>query len=264
MKNFKFDNDIALTRTDENSFATVISPDYNIAAPNGGYLLALAGNAMKLTSKRYKTVLSMSAYYHRPTATGPAQLIVREVAKNKRIRTASVSLQQGGREIITYIGAFSTANAFDGISFSSRPDDEVPPFEDCTQIGAIPFPFYKQVNLFMPLQQFEWAGGKKSEEAWFSGYFEFADGRPLDDLAVLLFVDATPPPILRRLGPLAWVPTIELTAQVRKIPTGTRLKFLSQTNYATDGLVETDIELWDESGDIVALARQLATVKETI
>ena len=86
----------------------------------------------------------------------------------------------------------------------------------------------------------------------------------MDSLAVLLFADATPPPILRKTGPLAWVPTIELSVQIRNIPEGNTLGFISKTHFTTNGLTETDIELWAEDGKIIALGRQLAFIKENV
>jgi hypothetical protein len=60
------------------------------------------------------------------------------------------------------------------------------------------------------------------------------------------------------------VPTLELTVQVRNIPTGSSLGFISKTCFTTNGLTETDIELWTEEGKIVALGRQLAFIKENV
>jgi hypothetical protein len=257
---YKFDKDIEVRRVSDTIFEAIISPDWNIAAPNGGYLMAIAGTAMKQNGE-FPIPLSITGYYHRPTAEGRAELVVKELSRNRRIVTSLVSLRQNGAEVITYIGAFTMDGAFEGPSFSASNGADIPLRADCAEVTGIPFSFFKQVRLIAPPEEFAWMGGSKSEESSFSGYFEFADGRPLDAMAVLLFADSTPPPVLRREGPLAWVPTIELSVQIRKIPEGKSLKFLSKTNYATNGLVETDVELWDESGEIIALSRQLAMVK---
>jgi len=259
---YKFDHDIYVEHTGENRFETGISSDWNIVAPNGGYLMAIAGNVISSISD-YQIPLSMTAYYHRPASPGQAELIIDRVIKSKRTITVKISLIQKNSIVISYTGMFTQKDAFSGMTLVQKqpilPDPSV-----CIEIPASPLSFFKQVRLSVPRDQLDWLQGVEGKETVFSGYFSFQDNRPMDALAVLLFVDATPPPILRKTGPLAWVPTIELTVQVRNIPTGGALGFISKTRFTTNGLTETDVELWTEEGKIIALGRQLAFIKENV
>lgn len=257
---YRFDDDIALKQITQNRYAAEITSDYNIAAPNGGYLMAIAANALQQTS-HFQIPLSLTATYHKPTSAGFAELVVKEVARNKRLRTALVSLIQNDVEVTTYIGTFTHETAFSGVSMvQTQPC--LPALSDCHEITDIPLRFFDPVRVFLPENQLKWMRGEHGEEAVFTGYFGFRDDRPLDALSILLFADASPPPILRHTGPLAWVPTIELSVQVRSIPTGIRIGYRATTRFVTNGLTETDVELWSESGEIVALSRQLAVIKE--
>ena len=56
----------------------------------------------------------------------------------------------------------------------------------------------------------------------------------------------------------AWVPTIELTVNVRKPPASQWLKCIFRTRFITCGLLEEDGEVWDETGALVAISRQIA------
>ncbi|MFX0084369.1 MAG: thioesterase family protein [Candidatus Hodarchaeota archaeon] len=259
---YKFDQDVNVERTGENRFEIEISSDWNIVAPNGGYLMAIAGKVISIISD-YQIPLSMTAYYHKPASPGYANLVIDRIIKSKRIITANISLIQNNRVVISYSGMYTQKNAFSGITLVQKqpilPDPSV-----CIEIPNSPLSFFKQVRLAVPREQLDWLQGVEGKETFFSGYFSFQDNRPMDALSVLLFVDATPPPILRKTGPLAWVPTIELTVQVRNIPTGSSLGFISKTRFTTNGLTETDIELWSEKGRIVALGRQLAFIKENV
>jgi hypothetical protein len=259
---YKFDHDVQVERTGENQFKTNISSDWNIVAPNGGYLMAIAGKVIKSLSD-YLTPLSTTAYFHRPTSPGYAELIVDSVIKNKRTITVRISLIQKNTVVISYTGMFTQKDAFSGMTLVQK-QPKLPALSECIEIARPPLPFFKQVKLLVPGDQLDWLQGLQGKETVFSGYFSFQDNRPMDSLAVLLFVDATPPPILRKTGPLAWVPTLELTVQVRNIPTGTSLGFISKTCFTTNGLTETDIELWTEEGEIIALGRQLAFIKENV
>ncbi|MFW9855966.1 MAG: thioesterase family protein [Candidatus Thorarchaeota archaeon] len=259
---FKFDQDIHVESKGENRFMTEISSDWNIVAPNGGYLMAIAGKVISTVSD-YKIPLSMTAYFHKPTSPGHADLIIDRIIRSKRTITMNISLIQNQAVVISYTGMFTQRGSFNGLTsvqeWPMLPDPSV-----CVEMSDVPIPFFKQVKLSVPSEQLDWLRGEEGKELGFSGYFGFQDNRPLDGLAVLLFVDATPPPILRKTGPLAWVPTLELTVQIRDIPKGKNLGFVSKSRFITNGLSETDIQLWSEEGKIVALGRQLAFVKESV
>ena len=158
---------------------------------------------------------------------------------------------------------FTQKDAFSGMTLVQK-QPMLPDPSMCIELPDSPLSFFKQVRLSVPYDQLDWLQGIDGEETIFSGYFSFQDNRPMDSLAVLLFVDATPPPILRKTGLLAWVPTIEPTTQVRNIPTGSSLGFISKTCFTTNGLTETDVELWTEEGKISALGQQLAFIKENM
>ena len=259
---YKFDNDVRVERKGENRFETEISSDWNIVAPNGGYLMAIAGKVITNLSD-FQTPLSMTAYYHKPTSPGHAELIIDSIIKSKRTFTAKISLVQKNAVVISYTGMFTQKNAFTGLTLVQK-QPNLPDLNECIEIVRPPLAFFKQVKLLVPPDQLDWLQGVADQEAMFSGYFSFQDNRPMDSLAVLLFADATPPPILRKTGPLAWVPTIELSVQIRNIPEGNTLGFISKTHFTTNGLTETDIELWAEDGKIIALGRQLAFIKENV
>jgi len=60
--------------------------------------------------------------------------------------------------------------------------------------------------------------GKPYGRSEMGGWAKFADGRPVDTLALPLLADSFPPPIFNAGIPLKWVPTIGLTAHIHKRP----------------------------------------------
>jgi acyl-CoA thioesterase len=73
----------------------------------------------------------------------------------------------------------------------------------------------------------------------------------------MLFADAFPPAILD-LYPASWVPTLQYSVYVRARPQGGWLRGSFRTRSMARGLLEEDGELFDSTGRLVALSRQLA------
>jgi hypothetical protein len=91
-----------------------------------------------------------------------------------------------------------------------------------------------------------------------AGWFGFADGRPLDTLSLLLVADALPPAVFNIDIPPGWVPTVEMTVHVRAVPAPGPMRCVFRTRFVHGGMLEEDGEVWDSTGTLVALSRQLA------
>jgi hypothetical protein len=57
-------------------------------------------------------------------------------------------------------------------------------------------------------------------------------------------------------GAYGWAPTVELTVQVRRKPAAGPLLARHSTKHVSQGVAETDTEIWDCDGDLVSIARQ--------
>ena len=90
------------------------------------------------------------------------------------------------------------------------------------------------------------------------GWLKLADDEPIDVFALLLAADAFPPTIFNANLPVAWTPTVELTAHIRGIPEPGWLRCRFTTRFISGGMMEEDGEIWDSTGRLVAQSRQLA------
>ncbi len=232
---------------------------------NGGYVLALAAAAMRTETGRADP-LSVTAHYLRPIPAGPVEVDVEVVKRGRQLATAVATMRRGDTDLLRLIGAFGAAPT------EATPSDRLdggpprlPAYDDAPRRGSTPdgpsFDTGLMGRLAVRLHPDD-AGfqrGEPSGEALMRGWFAFADGRPVDTLALLLAADAFPPALFN-LGDRApgWVPTVELTVHVRGVPAPGPLACAFRTRFVTGGWLEEDGEVWDSSGRLVALSRQLA------
>ena len=87
-----------------------------------------------------------------------------------------------------------------------------------------------------------------------------ARAEQVDSLALLCAVDAFPPTAFNARLPVAWTPTVELTAHIRANPAAGWLRCRFSTRFVTAGFLEEDGEVWDSTGRLVGQSRQLALV----
>ena len=89
------------------------------------------------------------------------------------------------------------------------------------------------------------------------GWIRFADGAPPEARWLPLFADAFPPALNARIGRTGWVPTIELTVQVRRRPVDGWVRARFECDDVDGGRMIESGTLWDDSGAVVARSRQL-------
>ena len=105
-----------------------------------------------------------------------------------------------------------------------------------------------------------YSSGAPSGEPRVRGWFRLRDGEPIETLGLILATDAFPPTAFNARLPVAWTPTVELTAHVRARPAPGWLRCTFATRFVTGGFLEEDGEIWDGTDRLVAQSRQLALV----
>ena len=259
-----FEFDIATTATSlgEGLYDTPIQERWNIGPgiANGGYLLSLAASAMREHSGRAHP-LSVTAHYLSPGVEGPAQTQTEIVKAGRRLTTMTGSLRSGGKEVIRVLGTFGDVDADEGMQSLDLTPPSMPPFDECAKRKPNPdMPPSLQSRLdsrFHP-DDTGWVENKPSGDARIRCYFSFADGRPVDTLGLLLAADAGPPVLFNKYGLIGWAPTVELTVHIRAVPAPGPIACNFYSNVIQGGYFEENGELWDSTGRLVAMSRQLA------
>ena len=263
-----FDDDTRVLPTDTpGRYAGQVQPAWNIGAnPNGGYLLALAAQAMRQRTPTQPDPLSITVHYLRPGLSGqPCRIETQLLRSGRTLNTVRATLVQDGSarlELLAAMGDLGEPSAAAPPRLS-MPMPDVPPPEACPTRSApaqgVGLPILERSDVRLhPAQAAPGAAG----QARISGWIRFVDGRAPDALACLLMADAFPPAVFGLLGMVGWVPTLELTVHLRRRPVPGWLlgRFWSQD--LSDGRVIEDGALWDASGQLVVQSRQLALVRQ--
>ncbi|MBL8349344.1 MAG: thioesterase family protein [Burkholderiaceae bacterium] len=247
------------------AFAGQVHPAWNIGAnPNGGYLLALAAQALRQRTPAQPDPLSITVHYLRPGLAGlPCRIETRLLRSGRTLSTVRATLVQQGDARLEVLAAMGDLGAPAAAPLLTLPPPEIPPPEACPTRSApaqgIELPILERLDIRLhPDQARPGAAG----QARVSGWIRFSDGRAPDALACLLMADAFPPAVFGLLGMVGWVPTIELTVHLRRRPAPGWLLGQFWSHDLSDGRVVEDGALWDASGQLVLQARQLALVRQ--
>jgi hypothetical protein len=254
-----FDTDLRVTRKEAHSFELDLSDCWSINnTPNGGYLMAVLANVMAQCSSKSATPIITMNYFSR-CRPGKAEAKVEMICESANFTRLMVRLFQKGKEKIRGFGTFCSDQGTDALErYDSGPPD-LAAFEQSVQIPRMDgYTLFDQVDVRLDPSCTGWVKGQFANHSKFKGWVQFNEERKLDLYSILLFSDSFPPPIFASMGPRAWVPTIELSVNIRHIPKTLRLKGLFQSRFVSAGLVEEDGELWDEDGKLVAVSRQIS------
>ena len=251
----------AVSPTRDGRYAGVIEPGWDIAGnANGGYLLAIAARAMLATADRPDPV-SVTAHYLAPGKPGAVELATELLRRGRRFATVRALMSTDDQPLMAVLGSFAELTPVEASERVEGGPPDLPPVEDCIAVeptDTFPPPFMGKVELRLHPDDFAFDGGVPTGRLRVRGWFRFRGGEPLDTVGLLVAVDAFPPVTFAAGLPIAWTPTLELTAHVRARPGGDWLRCAFTTRFITGGFLEEDGEVWDDTGRLVAQSRQLA------
>ncbi len=237
-----------------------IRPGWDIMGnANGGYLLAVAARAAAHAAERPDPV-SVTAHYLRPVKPGPVMIQTEVLRAGRRFAVARATLA-AEKSLVAVLGTYGTLEPSDHLERLESGPPDIPPPDDCLPIEPtemFPPPFMGRVEVRLDPTGTPFATGPATGKPRVKGWFRLRNDEPIDTMALLVAVDAFPPTIINANLPIAWTPTIELTAHVRARPQPGWLRCAFTTRFITSGFLEEDGEVWDASGTLVAQSRQLA------
>jgi len=248
-------------------FSVELSEHYAIDGhPNGGYLQtvmasgALAGAAEAGSHHVHATAVTTN--YMGGPAVGPAELRAEVRRVGRGVSFVHVTLLQD--DVVTTESLVTLGTLRDD-SVPHYQDAPVPPVAERDQcLGSNvddEINFRNVIDVRLDPQYAMWTSGEFDGRGEVRGWLRLNDGdSSWDPWSVLLATDAMPPATFP-LGSSGWVPTLQLTSYVRRVPTGEWLRARQWCVVVADGLADERCELFDDRDELVASSSQIAMVR---
>lgn len=256
----QFERDTAVRPLGDNQWRGQLCQGWRIGTvPNGGYVLAVAGRALS-EALPHKDPLTVTAFYLAPTSLGPVDCRVELLRAGRNTSFAEVKMYQEGELRVKVTAAYTDLDELRGETWSSRPRPHYPGWDECEPC-AQKIEFRQRAELRLVTGNEVFSRRETDGSGQFCGWVRHSDGAPPDAISLLMFADAFPPPAFTIYGPLHWVPTLELTVQVRARPAPGPVQARLFSRHLTRGVIEEDGEYWDSQGKLVAISRQTARLR---
>ncbi|MGC1419170.1 MAG: thioesterase family protein [Acidimicrobiales bacterium] len=248
-------------------YSARLSPLFSVVDhPHGGYLqCVMASAALAAASDAGASHLHATAVttnFVSAPETGPVELSTEVRRVGRGVSFVHVAMSQQG--VIACESLVTLGNL--GEESQARYMDATPPtmasLEECRQsTGSDEVNIMRVVDLRLDPSSAGWREGELSDRGEVRGWMRFDDGGgPWDPFSLHFACDGLPPATYP-LGSSGWVPTLQLTSYVRRVPRGEWLRARQWCTVVADGTFDERCELFDERGELVGLASQLAMVR---
>jgi len=262
-------------------FRATISPDWFLGnAPEGGYVFAIAlAAARRIVSDACPDPVTASAQFLARADGGPCMVEVALLRRGAQYATVQATLVQRSTRCVLLLATFADSARRTGPTRVVGAPPDVLPLAKCVPVTpgdpahGFVLAFHHRLQLRLdPRDMPPLPDSPAIRRALVRGHVRLAASgdAPLDLVSIGMLADSFRPPVISygsEVVGLSWFPTLELTVQFRRPPQVHHtsdaalgsgwLAFVFETRYLMDGLHEVDAQLWDESGQLVALGRYL-------
>jgi acyl-CoA thioesterase len=261
--NLNFAKASAVERTGEAQWTSEFKEGWGLGGvPNGGYQLAVAVRAA-IEATGFPDPLSLNAVYTKRSSEAPVEIKVRRVASGRTTASLHLSMVQAGMLVTEVTALMGSLEGATSQTLWNDPTPDIVPRSECVEMrssedAALPPPIVNRMGIWAVEEDTQFAVGQPSGNPVFRGWTRLNDGSGMDVVGAVLATDAFPPPIFNSGANVGWVPTLTLSVQIRKRPTHDWLYGQFSTDSLNGQYLTEEGQLWDKSGDLVAVSRQLA------
>jgi len=259
-----FDQDLKSIESAPDVFTVTVTDNWSVNGnPDGGYLMALMASVMLGRNNKIRMPIITANYISR-SVPGPAEIHLEEISLTEQFHRFEARLIQEGKEKVRALATFGLDNAECNLNRYETAPTPLAPRESCVPVPAgIPkYTLFDQLDVLLDPVCAGWMQNHLTDRSENKGWIKFRNQQPYDFLSLLLIADSLPPAVFATQGMMAWVPTIELSVNIRNLPQSQWLNCCLRTRFISCGILEADGEVWDEVGNLVAISRQIAQMKK--
>lgn len=257
----QFERDTAVKRLSDGRWEAEFQRGWRIGSTmNGGYVLAVVARALR-EALPHRDPLSINAFYLAPCRLGACQIDTETLREGRGTSFGSASLFQEGELKVRATAAYTDTDRLGGENWVAGSPPSAPAFSETEGMSASHLEIHQRVDIRLVENSEVFEKGTATGSGEFVGWLQHRDGAASDTIDLTMFADIMPPPPFTLFGPYGWVPTIELTVQCRGRPAPGPILGRMRSRHLTNSIVESDADLWDSNGDLVALARQTMKVR---
>lgn len=248
-------------------YGVTLSQYYTAAGhPNGGYLqCVMASGALAAASEegaRHLHTTAITTNFVGVPEVGPAELHTEVRRVGRSVSFVHVTLVQDGVVTTESLVTLGTLRDDTVVLYMDAAPPELAPLEECRPVtGGDEINMRKVADLRLDPASTAWLSGERSERGEVRGWLRLDDGDASWSAWSLLFASDALPPATFPLGSSGWVPTLQLTSYVRRLPISEWLRVRQWCIVIADGIVDERCELFDSRGELVASSTQLAMVR---
>ncbi|MHB8379391.1 MAG: thioesterase family protein [Acidimicrobiales bacterium] len=248
-------------------FSANLSPFYTVVGhPHGGYLqCVLASAALAAASEEGATHLHATAVatnFVNVTEPGAVELRVEVRRVGRGVSYAYVAMLQNDVLAAESLVTLGTLREESAIRYQEAVMPVIDALEKCRQsTGSEEVNIMRVADLRLDPSCTGWWSGELSSQGEVRGWLRLDDGESSWDPWNLLFAGDALPPATLPLGSSGWVPTLQLTSYVHRVPTSEWLRARQWVVVIADGLLDQRCELFDDADQLVGSSSQLAMVR---
>lgn len=261
--------DTALSRSADGRFTAMLSRDWEIWGPNGGYMAAFALSAAREMSGRARPANATVHFLGVATFDAPIEVTATVQRATRQATSVHVRVEQLGKAILAAM-VWAVDMGIEGLEHDDAPAPPVAPWHELPTIAErMAGDPTAQPSRYTFWQNFEqrptdWLGSERWERrelgpANYEEWLRFDSPPAADEWAqaarLLLLVDLGGwPAIGRRHRTEEWIaPSIDVSCEFHHLDPTDEWSLLQGTSpVARDGLIGSHQRVWNERGNLVA------------
>ncbi|TCO62386.1 thioesterase family protein [Actinocrispum wychmicini] len=260
-----FSEATAVTPTGPGEFGVTLDAQWAVADKlHGGYLLAVVARAAGEVAQ-HPHLTAISGSFPAAPVGGPATVRVEVLNVGGSQTQLRADLVQDGKVRVAALVTQGVLTADDPWWTSVEPIT-LPDEHECVRVpaevpgGGFRIPLMEVEETRMEPASAGFAVGRPTNRGVTAGYHRLADGSDWDPVSLLVALDPVPP-VTFDLGLAGWVPTLQMTAYIRRLPAPGPVKVHMHANDLTGNRLDETAMAWDSKGRLVAQAIQFAGVR---